>query len=187
MIRHTIITAIGEDRPGLVEEVSEFVYERGGSIQESRMANMLGQFAIAMLVCGTREAIDRITSEIEVLTSQTAIDIRVTPVEPPEEQEQTTTYLLVGRALDQPGLVYQVADVLRRFDVNIEALETTLEPAPVTGAPVFAMDLVVSVPTRTPVDELRAKLGSVCEALNIDWTLTPLVDDRIDEAQPTGS
>ena len=187
MIRHTIITAIGEDRPGLVEEVSEFVFECGGSIQESRMANMLGQFAIAMLVCGTKEAIDRITSGIDVLTSQTAIDIRVTPVEPPEDEEQTTTYLLVGRALDQPGLVYQVADVLRRFEVNIEALETTLEPAPVTGAPVFAMDLVVSVPTGASVDELRAELGTVCESLNIDWTLAPLVDDRIDEVQPTGS
>ena len=151
------------------------------------MANMLGQFAIAMLVGGTKEAIDRITSEIEVLTSLTAIDIRLTPVEPPEPEEQTTTYLLVGRALDQPGLVYQVADVLRRFDVNIEALETTLEPPPVTGAPVFAMDLVVSVPTGAPVDELRVELGVVCEGLNIDWTLTPLVDDRIDEAQATGS
>ena len=187
MIRHTIITAIGEDRPGLVEEVSEFVFERGGSIEESRMANMLGQFAIAMLVGGTREAIDRITAEIDALTSRTAIDIRLTPVEPPEPHEQTTTYLLVGRALDQPGLVYQVADVLRRFDVNIEALETTLEPAPVTGAPVFAMDLVVSVPTGIALDELTAELGRVCEALNIDWTLTPLVADRLDELRTAGT
>ena len=49
------------------------------------------------------------------------------------------------------------------------------------------MDLVVSVPTTAPIDELRGRLGSVCEALNIDWTLMPLVGDRIDETQPTGS
>jgi glycine cleavage system transcriptional repressor len=179
--RHTIITAIGEDRPGLVEEVSEFVFQRGGSIQESRMANMLGQFAIAMLVCGTKESIDRITGDIDILTSETAIDVRVTPVVPPEPEEQTTTYLLVGRALDQPGLVHQIADVLRRFEVNIEALETTLEPAPVTGAPIFAMDLVVTVPVDASLPQLIDELGGVCEALNIDWTLTPLVAEGMDE------
>ena len=107
--------------------------------------------------------------------------MRVTPVVPPEPEEQTTTYLLVGRALDQPGLVHQIADVLRRFEVNIEALETTLEPAPVTGAPIFAMDLVVTVPVEASLPHLIGELGEVCEALNIDWTLTPLVADGMDE------
>jgi len=42
MSERTVLTAIGEDRPGLVEEVSEFVSARGGSIENSRMANMQG-------------------------------------------------------------------------------------------------------------------------------------------------
>ena len=36
MTERTVLTAIGEDRPGLVEEVSEFVFARGGSIENSR-------------------------------------------------------------------------------------------------------------------------------------------------------
>jgi glycine cleavage system regulatory protein len=64
--------------------------------------------------------------------------------------------------------------VLRSHDVNIESMETTLEAAPVTGAPIFAMDLVVAVPSGTPVQTLRDALGRVCDALNIDWHLAPL-------------
>jgi glycine cleavage system regulatory protein len=38
MTERTVLTAIGEDRPGLVEEVSEFVFVRGGGIENSRIS-----------------------------------------------------------------------------------------------------------------------------------------------------
>jgi glycine cleavage system transcriptional repressor len=172
---HTVLTAIGDDRPGLVEEVSEFVFARGGSIEDSRMANMHGQFAIAMSISGSREAIDRITADLGTLMGQAAIHARVTPASgPAAEAGPRLPYRLTGRALDQTGLVHQVANLLRGHDVNIESMETTLEAAPVTGAPVFAMDLVIAVPSDTPMPQLREELGRVCDALNIDWHLAAL-------------
>ena len=175
MTERTVLTAIGEDRPGLVEEVSEFVFTRGGSIEDSRMANMQGRFAIMMLISGSPEAIDRITSDVDVLSRQTAIHARLTPAPPPRvEAVPRLPYRLSGRALDQTGLVHHVAEVLRDLDVNIESMETTLEAAPVTGAPVFAMDLVLAVPGDTSIQKLRDELGRVCDSLNIDWHLAPL-------------
>jgi glycine cleavage system transcriptional repressor len=175
MSERTVLTAIGEDRPGLVEEVSEFVFARGGNIEDSRMANLHGQFAIVMLIGGTQAAIDRITAELDALNEQTGIQARLTPA---SRAGGTTTprlpYRLTGRALDQAGLVHQVANVLRSLDVNIESLETTLERAPVTGAPVFAMDLVIAVPSDTPIQKLRDELARICDALNIDSDLAPL-------------
>ena len=174
MSARTVLTAIGDDRPGLVEEVSEFVFARGGSIEDSRMANMHGQFAIAMSIAGTREAIDRITADLAELNEQTGIQARLTPAPELDDGGLRLPYRLTGRALDQPGLVHQVANVLRSLDVNIESMETTLESAPVTGAPVFAMDLVLAVPHDTPMPKLRGELARVCDALNIDWHLAAL-------------
>ena len=79
MNERTVLTAIGEDRPGLVEEVSEFVFARGGSIENSRMANMQGQFAIVMVIGGTEQAIDRITTDLDTLSLQSGIHARLTP------------------------------------------------------------------------------------------------------------
>jgi ACT domain len=50
MIRRVVLTAIGDGRPGLVEELSALALERGASIEESRMMNMHGQFTIAVLL-----------------------------------------------------------------------------------------------------------------------------------------
>jgi glycine cleavage system transcriptional repressor len=171
----TVLTAIGDDRPGLVEEVSEFVFERGGSIEDSRMANMHGQFAIAMLISGSQESIDRITTDLDALNRRAAIHARLTPaLQLGVGALPRVPYRLTGKALDQPGLVHQVANTLRGFGVNIESMDTTLESAPVTGAPVFAMDLTIAVPGDTPMQKLREELGRVCDGLNIDWHLAAL-------------
>ncbi len=175
MSRHTVLTAIGADRPGLVEEVSEFVFARGGSIEDSRMANLQGQFAIVMLIGGTQEAIARVTADLGALSSRTGIRAQLTPaLATGREAAPRLPYRLTGRALDQAGLVHQVAALLRSLDVNIESMDTKLEPAPVTAAPVFAIDLVIAVPVGTAIQTLRDELARVCDSLNIDWQLAPL-------------
>ncbi len=171
MSEHAVLTAIGHDRPGLVEEVSEFIFTRGGSIEDSRMANMHGQFAIAMSLAGTGEAIERIAADLDTLGARTGIQAQLTPAVQLGEAAGRVPYRLSGRALDQAGLVHQIANVLRGLDVNIESMETTLEAAPETGAPVFAMDLVIAVPPDAPIETLRVELGRVCDSLNIDWSL----------------
>ena len=175
MNERAVLTAIGEDRPGLVEEVSEFVFARGGSIEDSRMANMQGQFAIMMVVGGTREAIGRITSDLETLSLEAGIHARFTPTGRADvEATPRLAYRLTGRALDQSGLVHQVANLLRSLNVNIESMETELEAAPVTGAPIFAMDLVIAVPQDIAIQKLRDELAAMCDSLNIDWQLALL-------------
>ena len=175
MNQHTVLTAIGEDRPGLVEEVSQFVLACGGSIENSRMVNLHGQFAIVMLIGGTPEAIDRLGSDLNALSAQTRIHAQLTAAVPARARPAARLpFRLTGRALDQAGLVHSVADLLRSLDVNIESMETTLEAAPITGAPVFAMELIVAVPIDTPVPKLRDELARVCDPLNIDWHLAAL-------------
>ncbi len=67
-----------------------------------------------------------------------------------------------------------MASLLRSLNVNIESMDTTLESAPITGAPIFAMHLVIAVPLEESVLKLRDELTQVCESLNIDWHLAAL-------------
>ena len=171
-MRRTVLTAIGQDRPGLVEQVSAFVLERGGSIEESRMANLLGRFAIAMLVTGDDAAVERITADVGDLMQRTGVDARFTGVDHSGDAEPKQTYRFAAEALDQPGLVHEVADVFARHGVNIETLDTTLVSAPETAAPLFAMNGVVAVPDDAVYADLQQELGRACDAMNISWTLT---------------
>ncbi|HEX4521703.1 MAG TPA: hypothetical protein VH063_19165 [Gaiellaceae bacterium] len=53
-------------------------------------------------------------------------------------------------------------------------METTLEAAPETGAPVFAMELALGVPGETSIQDLRDELDHVCDSLDIDLQLEAL-------------
>jgi glycine cleavage system transcriptional repressor len=82
-------------------------------------------------------------------------------------------YKLTATAIDQTGLVHRLSRELHAQDVNIESLDTRLAAAPYTGAPLFEMELIISVPRKTHIAELRERLAKLSDDLNIDWTLEP--------------
>jgi len=55
----------------------------------------------------------------------------------------------------------------------VAQLDTKLSLAPVTGTPVFSLELEAQVPTDLSVAELRAELSRVAEDENIDIELRP--------------
>ena len=61
--RHLVLSALGPDRPGLVADITHYVTERGGNIEDSRMAVFGGEFGVMMLVSGTADEIGRFARE----------------------------------------------------------------------------------------------------------------------------
>ncbi len=176
MDHYAVLTAIGADRPGLVDEVAAYVAERGGNLEDSRMVNLHGQFAMMLLVSGGSAVMRRRQDDLGGLESTSRIRVDFVPADADSAGTKTPslTYRLETSAMDHPGLVKSVAHVLREMGVNIESAQTTLQQAPITGTPLFEMELVVSVPADTPVAKVRDTVGRVCDELNIDWRLTPV-------------
>lgn len=176
MDHYAVLTAIGTDRPGLVDEVAAYVARRGGNLEDSRMVNLHGQFAMMMLVSGGESVMERLTEDLGELQAASAIhaDLVSADMTPSGSRGPAIPYRLTTSAMDHPGLVQSVAHVLRELDVNIESAETTLQQAPITGTPLFEMELVVAVPAGMPVARLRDAVGAACDELNIDWQLTAL-------------
>lgn len=171
---HALLTAIGADRPGLVEEVSQFIFDRGGNIEDSRMVNLRGQFAIMLLVGGANEMLDRLRQDVATLSRQSGLHAELRPAaEAPAGGVPALPFRLTGTGIDQPGLVHRLAHLLRGMEVNIESLESRLTAAPYTGAPMFEIELILSVPRTTALKRLREQVGSLCDELNVDWTLDP--------------
>jgi glycine cleavage system transcriptional repressor len=176
MSSHAILTAIGTDRPGLVDEVSQFIFSRGGNIEDSRMVNLRGQFAIMVLVSGSEPTLSRIRSEGWQLQQSSGLQTELRPATAPAggPSAQAVPYRLTATAIDQPGLIHRISHLLRSSNINIESLETQLTSAPITGAPIFEMELVISIPATVPISRLRADLSSICDDLNMDYQLAPL-------------
>ncbi len=173
MDQHLILTAIGTDRAGLVDDVSQFIFERGGNIEDSRMVNLRGQFAVMVLIAGASHNIDKIRDDLPTLRQRTGLHVELCPAGPESvtPSAQAIPYRLTATAIDQPGLVHRISHLLRANNANIESLETHRRPAPITGAPMFEMGILISVPRTLSISKLRQELGKTCDELNIDWQL----------------
>jgi glycine cleavage system transcriptional repressor len=175
MTHHAILTALGSDRPGLVDEVSQFIFERGGNIEDSRMVNLRGQFAMMVLFGGADAALERIRGDVGTFGQSAKLHVEVAAVDANRPAAQPAMpYRLVATAMDQAGLVHRIAHALRTLNVNIESMETRLSAAPITGAPTFEMELLMSVPRTTPISKLREQVGKLCDDLNIDWQVAAM-------------
>jgi glycine cleavage system transcriptional repressor len=169
---HAILTTLGTDRPGLVDEISRFIFDSGGNIEDSRMVNLRGQFAIMLLVAGSGETLGKLKQGLGRFAQASGLHVEMRPLsDTPAAAGAARRYRLVATAIDQPGIVHRVSHTLRQMLVNIESLETHFTPSPYTGAPLFEMELILSVPIELAVAQLRQNLGATCDTLNVDWEL----------------
>jgi len=158
-----------------VDEVSRFVFDRGGNLEDSRMVNLAGQFSMMVLVAGDEDAIERLRADLPDLAARSRLHAELVPAAAEAARRaDAMPFHLTAKAMDQPGLVQSIAHVLSALSVNIESAETRLAQAPFTGAPVFDMEMDVSVPRETCIATLRDELGSLCRDHDIDWQLTAL-------------
>jgi glycine cleavage system transcriptional repressor len=174
-LHHAVLTAVGDDRPGLVDEVTRYITDRGGNLEDSRMVNLRGQFAMMMLVAGDDEAMSRLHDGLGGLRRSSSVHAELRPADAGTVQRTPALpFRLNTWAMDHPGLMQSVSHLLGELGVNIESVDSSLRPAPYTNTPLFEMELVLAVPATTQVAELRERLGDLCDEMNIDWRLTAL-------------
>jgi glycine cleavage system transcriptional repressor len=174
-LHHAVLTAVGDDRPGLVDEVTRYITERGGNLEDSRMLNLRGQFAMMMLVAGSEEAMSRLHDGLGGLRRTSHVHAELRPADAgAAKRSPALPFKLNTWAMDHPGLMQSVSHLLGGLGVNIESVDSSLRPAPYTNTPLFEMELVLAVPAEIHVAELRERLGELCDEMNIDWQLTAL-------------
>lgn len=167
-----IITALGNDRPGLVAELTRAIHELGANLADSRMVNLRGHFAMLVLVDGPEATLLKLRGALEGRRAELGLHLEVRSVTPAEKTSRASVpYRLKSYSMDQPGIVAKITDVLRLHAVNIEELETRVESAPFAGTPLFLLEAVITVPTGVSVRKLRDELAMLGDSIGCDIDL----------------
>jgi glycine cleavage system regulatory protein len=170
MLDNLVMTVIGPDRPGLVQQVAQRVADHGGNWLESRMAHLGGQFAGILRVEVDTARADELTSALKalgneglqvVLHREGASDAAVPAV--------VATIDLVGQ--DRPGILRAVSGVFAAHAVNVEELSSERVSAPMGGGTLFQAKAKVSAPTRETLSGVRGDLEKIAADLVIDLTV----------------
>ena len=174
---YVVLSALGPDRPGLVAEVTEYVSELGGNIEDSRMAVLGAEFGIFILISGATTAIAAIEAGASDLSKSTGLGIVTRRTKSPDEHRRAAVIpcIVTTEALDHEGIVRSVAKALRDVGVNIVSLETSAYEAPVTGSQLFRMEARIDVPQTLTIASVRRALDVVAEAENLDIDVRSLI------------
>ncbi len=161
-----VLTVIGPDRPGIVEQLSNQVLAVGGNWEESRMTRLAGKFAGLLRVSVDTAHADRLAAGLRGLAAGN-LTIVVERSGDAEASSSRALHLeLVGA--DRPGIVRDISHVLARHGVNIEELETEVASAAMSGEPIFHAHARVRLPPTTNADEIRSVLEAMADHLMVD-------------------
>jgi glycine cleavage system transcriptional repressor len=171
---YLVLTALGTDRPGIVEKVSQFILGHGGNIEESQMAVLGGEFALMLLVSGGEAAAAAIEAEAEDLAEVMELRTLVKRTAAPETRpgRGALAYRLHATSLDHPGIVNHVSQLVAAHGVNIERAECAARPGPWSGTPVFHLEMTLAAPDQSTVTRLREALAHLGGDEGIDIELS---------------
>jgi len=163
-----ILFTVAQDRPGIVDDVSSFLFERGANIEDSRMAALGGCFSIMTLFSCSPEQAETIKGGLDHLAGL-GLESSLHEAAPTDSKKEAGTLLKMdARAMDHPGIVQKLVHVLRLHDVNIISLNTKVSKAPLSGAPLFALVLEAEVPAGASIATLKEELTSLAGQMGLD-------------------
>ena len=132
------------------------------------------EFAMLLLVSGNWHTLGRLEKDLDKLceTGDLSVSIKKTDAKPVEEDRMP--YAVDVVALDQEGIVFNLANFFASRDIEIADVAARSYAAAHTGARMFAVQMAVNVPSSVHVAQLREEFLELCDRLNLDAIIEPV-------------
>ncbi len=169
-----VISAIGRDRLGIVDSLSETIAEYSCNVSESRMTVLGSEFAIIMMIAGNWDAVARLENNLPHVAEKLNLMLTIKRTERRTSEAQLLSYMVEVVSMDHPGVVRDIAKFFAAHNINIEELQTSSYAAAHTGTPMFSMNMNISIPADLSIAALRGEFMDMCDELNLDAMLAPM-------------
>lgn len=171
-MNHFALTIVGRDRPGIVSQVTEILFNQGCNLADSSCSILGGQFAM-ILILGhpeytSLESFGDAFKPLEEADLTVALRVLKPGGEIRPEIEGDLCMISVYGA-DKPGIVYHVANVLGDKNVNITDLNTKLVGS--EERPVYVMVIEATLPEGVEEEDVNAWLAPIRDELQVDITV----------------
>jgi glycine cleavage system transcriptional repressor len=177
MSHFAIVTAFGQDRPGIVAALAEGLFQLGCNIEDTSSVQLRGEFTMMLLVrlpkgLSAGQLASRLTPHIAPL--DLTIQCREVPTEAAARVQalETPTFMLSVYGADHPGIVAAVARTVADHKGNITVMNTRVVGA--VDKPVYVMVLEIKLPPDASPDPLRQALEQLKPGIGVDLTFRKL-------------
>ncbi|MGN6392802.1 MAG: glycine cleavage system protein R [Gemmatimonadales bacterium] len=179
---YLLLSATEPDRSGLVAELTGFIDECGGNVDDSRVVVLGGHAGLMVLVSGEAAVLERLVAGLGSLRERTGIRAapRRVAARRTSAEERSTRIDIEASALDHEGIIHALADTVRRHGGNILELESSTEAAPMSGEPLLTLHMSVWADPDHGADTLWRELERVAEQEGVELAVcrVPTTDEH---------
>ena len=165
------VTVLGDDRPGIVADVTTALAGLGCNLEDSTMTLLRGHFAMVVLVRSDR-SLEEVHTSLRPLTESGNLAVDVRPI--PEHGGAGvpgTAYTLHVHGADRPGIVAAMTNVVASHGGNIVDLGTRLRQD------MYVLVAEFLLPSDVGVDALEDDLATVAQDIGVDFHVAVVEDD----------
>ena len=170
MTTYLVLTAIGEDKPGLVESLAQVIAGNSGNWLESSMSQLAGKFAGILRVSVSDSEVDQLISALDGISDQLTLVIERVDSDFEIELPQTVELNLIGN--DRPVIIREFSHVLTSLSVNVELLSTDCVPAPMSSEVLFKAKANLKVPVGLKLEVLQQEIERLADDLIVEMQLS---------------
>lgn len=167
MSKNIVLTLTGRDKIGIVDNITNVIVKRDGNVEASRMTRLGGEFAMLMLVTLADKEFVNLDQDLQQLRSE---GYQVSLLQTEDDSKKYAGWLpyeieVIGA--DHEGIIYEIAHHLAIQGINIENMDTSSTPAPMSGTPLFTMKGIVVVPPQLNFHVWSNALEEIGDKLNV--------------------
>ena len=166
---HFALTVVGRDRPGIVSQVTEILYQTGCNIADSSCSILGGQFAMILILSHPDYTSGDDFGEVFAPLEEAGLSVLLRTLKPGGEKRPDLfgeICMISVYGADKPGIVFRVANILGKHQINITDLNTKLIGS--EERPVYVMMIEAVLPEDQTVEDIEAWMEEVKRDLEVD-------------------
>lgn len=174
-MRKVLVTASGEDRPGIVAAVTKVLYDLGANLEDSSMTRLEGAFAMLVVARVPERNVEGMLSRFEALGKLSELAVTVKPMSEAESREPAPSgepFIISLYGGDRPGLVYRVASLLAERGINITDVMTHRSGQ--EGRALYQFVLEVELPSSVEGVDIMRELEALGREMSVQITGHPM-------------
>jgi glycine cleavage system transcriptional repressor len=177
MDRYAVLTAFGQDRPGIVAALAEGLYQLECNIEDTCMTRLRGEFVMMVMTrLPAKLAPDLLAGRIAPFTDPLGLTVLCREVQADavifRHDTDIPVYMVSVYGADRPGIVAMVARVVADHSGNITDMNTRVIGT--SERPVYVMLLEVQLASSQDPAALQAALDGLKPTLGVDISFRPL-------------
>ncbi|MBW7983502.1 glycine cleavage system transcriptional repressor [Enterobacillus tribolii] len=169
---YLVITALGRDRPGIVNTITRHVSSCGCNIEDSRLAMLGEEFTFIMLLSGSWNAITQIESTLPLKGVELDLLIVMKRTTWHERPTMPASVWVQVEVKDSPHIIERFTDLFDTHEMNIAELVSRTQPGGDDVEPRLYIQITAHCPADQNASKIEQAFNQLCTELNAQGSIS---------------